>query len=158
MFLSFSPSSARRYELKTIMYLKISISDFLTLFSARTRTWFWERCLSRPLAIAFVIATGASTFISLFWGDIFSAGGNYMAPLRQSGGAVVFTWIYCVIWWFVQDAAKVLTYHCIDTYLDPASADRAGSSSSGSSSPVKVVANPFGNSARRLLAAANIVP
>jgi hypothetical protein len=25
------------------MYMKISISDFLTLFSARTRTWFWER-------------------------------------------------------------------------------------------------------------------
>ena len=27
-------------EAQTMIYLKISLSDFLTLFSARTRTWF----------------------------------------------------------------------------------------------------------------------
>ena len=42
-----------------------------------------------------------------------------MAPLRASGGAVVFTWIYCILWWFIQDACKVLTYYAIDKYLDP---------------------------------------
>jgi hypothetical protein len=42
-----------------------------------------------------------------------------MAPLRGSGGAVVFTWIYCILWWFIQDACKVLTYLIIDKYLDP---------------------------------------
>ena len=141
------------------MYLKIYISDFLTLFSARTRSWFWERCLSRPLAIAFVVATGASTLLSLIWGDIFGAGGNYMAPLRDSGGAVIFTWIYCILWWFLQDAAKVLAYHVIDKYLDP-----VRSSASGGDSPVKVVVNPVkvantkkSTSARSLLAAANIL-
>ena len=30
-------------EAQTMIYLKISLSDFLTLFAARTRTWFWER-------------------------------------------------------------------------------------------------------------------
>jgi H+-transporting ATPase len=30
-------------EAQTMIYLKISISDFLTLFAARTRVWFFER-------------------------------------------------------------------------------------------------------------------
>jgi hypothetical protein len=115
-------SEGRNYllwqELKCILYLKISISDFLTLFSARTRTWFWERCLSRALLIAFFFATGASTLLSLFWGDIFeNSGGNMMAALRHSPGAVVATWVYCVLWWVVQDAAKKGTYYILDTYF-----------------------------------------
>jgi hypothetical protein len=41
-----------------------------------------------------------------------------MASLRFSGGAVIFTWIYCILWWFLQDACKVAAYYCIDNYLD----------------------------------------
>jgi hypothetical protein len=78
------------YELKTIMYLKISVSDFLTLFSARTRTWFWERCLSRPLAIAFVVATGSSTLLSLM--------------------CVLMTIVFCV---FVSSLYYIVYYHSI---------------------------------------------
>ena len=64
-------SSGRTYitwlELKTIIYLKISISDFLTLFAARSRSWFWERCLGKALGTAAFIATLASTLFALFW-------------------------------------------------------------------------------------------
>jgi H+-transporting ATPase len=106
------------FELRTIIYLKISISDFLTLFSARTRTWFWERRLGRALAIAAFVATAASTLLSLFWDGIFAElPGAYMAGLRHSKGAVVITWIYCILWWFLQDICKVLTYHVLDTYF-----------------------------------------
>jgi H+-transporting ATPase len=109
-------SSGRNYliwfEVRTIVYLKVSISDFLTLFSARTKGPFWERALSRPLAIAAALALAASTLFALFWGDIFSnLDGAYMSSLRFSRGAVAATWLYCILWWFVQDAAKVLTYH-----------------------------------------------
>ena len=48
----------------------MSISDFLTLFSARTRTWFWERRPGYALGVACIIATGSSTILSLFWEDI----------------------------------------------------------------------------------------
>jgi H+-transporting ATPase len=106
------------YEIKTILYLKVSISDFLTLFSARTTGWFWERPLSTPLLIAFFIATGASTILSLIWAQIFGLeGSNSMASLYHSNGAVVATWIYCILWWFIQDAAKVGTYWLMDRYL-----------------------------------------
>jgi hypothetical protein len=45
----------------------VSISDFLTLFSARTRTWFFQRPIGRLLGGAAVIAMGTSTMLSLFW-------------------------------------------------------------------------------------------
>ena len=46
----------------TSIYLKISISDFLTLFSARTGTdWFWTVPPARILAIGAGVALGSST-------------------------------------------------------------------------------------------------
>merc|ERR1719253_2442729 len=44
-------------QVTTIMYLKISISDFLTLFAARTRGPFYSRAPSPPLVSAFVVTT-----------------------------------------------------------------------------------------------------
>jgi H+-transporting ATPase len=103
------------YELRTIIYLKVSISDFLTLFSARTRTWFWNRSIGSLLGGAAVFALSMSTLFSLIWDLMFGdVGGAYMRGLRFSGGAVTNVWIYCVIWWLIQDAAKVYTYHLIE--------------------------------------------
>jgi H+-transporting ATPase len=105
------------YEVRCIIYLKVSVSDFLTLFSARTRGWFWERAMGRYLAIAACLALTTSTLLALFWGDIFAGlEGAFMAGLRYSQGAVLATWFYCILWWFVQDACKVATYWAIDTY------------------------------------------
>ena len=28
----------------------------------------------------------------------------------------LWVWLYCIFWWFVQDAAKVLTYKIMDRY------------------------------------------
>ena len=50
-----------------MIYLKISLSDFLTLFAARTRTWFWERRPGYALGVACLAATFSSTMMSLFW-------------------------------------------------------------------------------------------
>jgi H+-transporting ATPase len=102
------------FEVRTIIYLKVSISDFLTLFSARTRTWFFERGIGRLLGGAAVFALLTSTVLSLVWDLIFTQPGAYMRGLRYSGGAVTNVWIYCVLWWFIQDAAKVYTYDIIE--------------------------------------------
>ena len=101
-------------EAQTLMYLKISLSDFLTLFSARTRTWFWERRPGYLLGVAALIAMGSSTLLSLFWDDIFSKGDVYMAGLRSSRYACVAVWVYCILWFLVQDVAKVLTYSVLN--------------------------------------------
>jgi H+-transporting ATPase len=100
-------------EARTIMYLKISISDFLTLFSARTRVWFWERRPGYALGVACLIATGSSTLLSLFWDDILKSPDSYMLGLSKSY-ACLSTWIYCVLWFLLQDVCKVLTYNVLE--------------------------------------------
>jgi len=101
-----------------MVYLKISLSDFLTLFAARTRTWFWERRPGYMLGAAALVATGSSTILSLFWNDILpSNDDNTMVGLRHSKYAVVAVWVYCLLWFFAQDAAKVASYWLLD-YLN----------------------------------------
>jgi hypothetical protein len=39
--------------------------------------------------------------------------GLLLAPPRS---LVVWIWVYCVAWWFVQDAAKVGTYAVLEKY------------------------------------------
>ena len=115
-------SSGRNYltwfEVRTILYLKVSISDFLTLFSARTISWFWERKVGKYLAIAATFALTTSTLLALFWGDIFyNLQGAYMASLRFSKGAVLATWAYCILWWFAQDALKIVSHYWWDSVI-----------------------------------------
>ena len=28
----------------------------------------------------------------------------------------IFVWLYCIVWWFIQDAAKVATYQLMYKY------------------------------------------
>ena len=106
------------YELRTMLYLKVSISDFLTLFSARTRTWFFQRGIGKLLGGAAVVAMTASTLLSLVWDKIFGGLGPsaFMQGLRFSNGSCLTVWIYCIVWFFFQDACKVYAYTFWDKY------------------------------------------
>eukprot|EP00744_Colponema_vietnamica_P008055 GILI01011515.1.p1 GENE.GILI01011515.1~~GILI01011515.1.p1 ORF type:complete len:1048 (-),score=370.45 GILI01011515.1:173-2893(-) len=94
----------------TMMYLKVSLSDFFTVFSARTTSWFWVRKPGKALLAAFVFATAAATFTSLFWflDDMQSASEVPMKSLSLKLAAVV--WLYNLVWFVIQDAIKVLAY------------------------------------------------
>ena len=110
-------SEGRNYvrwmEARTLLYMKISVSDFLTIFAARTRTWFWTRRPGNALLTASLVAMGGSTLLALFWGDIVQTGDAYMASLSKSKYAAVAVWVYCLIWLVVQDLAKNLCYSTI---------------------------------------------
>ena len=122
-------------QAQTIMYLKVSISDFLTVFAARTRSFFWERRPGYALASAFVFATGCSTLLSIFWptpfNDIsdttaYSHGGvrMLMAPLSTNSYAIITVWVYCILWFIVQDILKVVTYYIIENYVNTEETER----------------------------------
>ena len=66
-------------KLTTLMYLKISISDFLTLFCARTRGPFYERFPSLPLFSAFLFATVVATLVAVNAGKL-----RKMAPRART--------------------------------------------------------------------------
>jgi H+-transporting ATPase len=105
-------------QVTTAIYLKISISDFLTLFSARTgEKWFWQSAPSPILLGGAVFALSVSTIIANVWpssspDNIYSVGLALRAPEELS----VYIWIYCILWWFIQDALKVFTFHIFKTY------------------------------------------
>jgi H+-transporting ATPase len=115
-------SSGRKYitygEANTMLFLKVGISDYLTVFSSRTRNWFWERRPGRVLGAACVVATVGNTLLSLWWP--FSDGGtaDYAAVAQMSGlshspYAVLMVWIFSILNFAGQDVAKVVTYEVL---------------------------------------------
>ena len=105
-------------QITTSIYLKVSISDFLTLFSARTNeNWFWSTLPAPILLGAGGCALTLSTIIALSW-PASSPDGVYTLGLgrREPYGLFIYIWLYCIGWWFVQDAAKVFTFFLLNKY------------------------------------------
>lgn len=95
----------------TIMYLKVSLSDFMTLFSARTGVDpFFSTAPSAIVSGAGMLAVTASTLIALFW-PFHEDGPDAGAPI--SIAICTFVWIYCIVWFFIQDAIKVMVFKII---------------------------------------------
>ncbi|WIA12441.1 hypothetical protein OEZ85_012477 [Tetradesmus obliquus] len=100
-------------QIITMMYLKVSVSDFLTLFSARTHSgFFWSMRPSPILLGAATLALGLSTIIACLWP------GSRPDGIPTRGLALdehytlwaLWVWIYCIVWWLIQDTCKVAAY------------------------------------------------
>jgi len=105
-------------QITTAMYLKVSISDFLTLFSARTHDgFFWSSSPSPILLVAAMISLTLSTILACFWPDS-TVDGQSVEGLGNHNPRqlAVFIWLWCLAWWFVQDAAKVVLYWWMEKY------------------------------------------
>ena len=105
-------------QITTSIYLKVSISDFLTLFSARTGDdWFWSSYPAPILFTAACFALTSSTFIALAWPSSI-IDGVYTLGLarRQPYLLALYVWIYCIFWWFIQDVCKILAFKLIKRY------------------------------------------
>lgn len=91
-------------QVTTTIYLKVSVSDFLTLFSARTGDkWFWQSTPSRALTGAAVLALSASTIIAAVWPKSSPDGVlTWGLCMRQPYELPVYIWLYCLVWWFIQ--------------------------------------------------------
>ena len=100
-------------EITTVMYLKVSISDFLTLFSSRASDkFFWSKPWpSNILICAAFFALFLSTLLACVW-PAGSVDNMYVQGLATGGNKALafWVWLYCIFWWFVQDAAKVALF------------------------------------------------
>ena len=105
-------------QITTSIFLKVAVSDFLTLFSARAgEQWFWS---SRPAPVllgAGAFALGCSTLLACYW-PLSRPDGIPTLGLEQKPPYIlpVFIWVYCIAWWFVQDAAKVGTFNLLKRF------------------------------------------
>jgi len=111
----------------TMVYLKISISDFLTLFSARTQDKpFFGTMPSKILLFGAMFSLMLSTLVASFY-PVSQPDGMYVQGLAiltddQKAAGVstsqylmpLFVWIFCIIFWFIQDAAKIGAYKFLE--------------------------------------------
>jgi H+-transporting ATPase len=93
----------------TTIYLKVSLSDFLTLFSARTQGHFFFQVKPSPvLFIAAMVSLAISTILACVWPEGLLDGLPVMGlALGDYKLMPLWIWIYCIIWWFIQDILKV---------------------------------------------------
>jgi H+-transporting ATPase len=101
------------------MYLKVSISDFLTLFSARTHDgFFWSSKPSPILLVAAFFALFLSTLLACVWPTEELEQGEYVMGLAEAPPRAMafYVWLYCIFWWFIQDAAKVAVYWYMEKF------------------------------------------
>nr|CCC94291.1 putative P-type H+-ATPase [Trypanosoma congolense IL3000] len=114
-------SKLEQGKIVTLLYLKISISDFLTLFSSRTGgRFFFTMAPGVVLLVGALISLLISTFAAAFWQE--SRPDGLLTTGLAYGEKVadrllpLWVWIYCIFWWFVQDVIKVLSHMVMETF------------------------------------------
>uniref|UniRef100_A0A0G4HRF0 P-type H(+)-exporting transporter n=1 Tax=Chromera velia CCMP2878 TaxID=1169474 RepID=A0A0G4HRF0_9ALVE len=102
-------------QVLTAVYLKVSVSDFLTVFAARTRGFFVQRAPGRALGCAFVFSTAVATTMALVWA---------LPAMKADAALESIPWdlallilAYNVVFFLLQDCSKVLTYNYLDRSL-----------------------------------------
>ncbi len=91
--------------IRTLIYLKLSVSGHLTIFVTRTRSSFWTPPAPAPLLLGAVLGTQTiATLIAVF--------GVAMTPLGWGWAAVV--WVYALIWFLAEDRVKVAANRLLD--------------------------------------------
>ena len=114
-------------QIVTSIYLKISISDFLTLFAGRTgHKPFFAFAPSKVLLFGAIGSLFISTCVATFWPssspDHVNSMGLWYPPAGSNEPSYkyklmpLFVWAYCITWWFIQDVVKVWTYMVLDKY------------------------------------------
>jgi len=103
-----APGMGLQYgEVTCMIYLKVALSDFLTLFSCRTgERFFWTRAPSAVLMVAAGIALLSSSLIGAF----LPHGELDDQSILGIGINTIWVWIYCLIWFLIQDIIKVAAY------------------------------------------------
>merc|ERR1712118_615673 len=96
-------------KITSSIYLKVSVSDFLTLFSARAGgDWFFMVKPAAILMIGAMIALSCSTCAAMFWPKSYPDGIQTEGLIKSKPYMLeVFVWCWSLGWWLVEDAAKV---------------------------------------------------
>lgn len=106
-------------KIVALVYMKVSISDFLTLFAARTLEQFsWSSRPANVLVFGAFCALLSSTMIGSFFPDTTLSGVRIKGLATGDGYSLwpLWLWLYCLVWWLLQDLAKVATYRLLDRY------------------------------------------
>jgi len=99
------------------IFLKVAVTDILTLFSARTSHRFFFRKMPHPLlVVSCLFALCLTTSISLAWPEGTLAGVPVSGLIYNHQKMALWVWIYCIIVFVIQDIIKVLTWKTLMTF------------------------------------------
>ena len=86
--------------LKTFMFLKLAVAGHLTIFVTRTRGNFWS---VKPGRLLFWSTVGTKLIAT-----VFAVLGIFMTPISVQYAVLI--WLYCLVWFFIEDIVKVCCY------------------------------------------------
>ena len=92
-------------QIQSFIYLKLAVAGHLTLFVARTRRPFLSKPYPAPALLAAILGTQAvaALIVGLGW---------LVTPIPWK--YVGFVWIYCLVWVFIEDWAKLHVYRHLE--------------------------------------------
>jgi H+-transporting ATPase len=97
-------------QIVNVIFLKVAVSDILTLFSSRTaHQFFFQR---KPHPVLFICATMAlclTTTLSLVWpcGSLDNVPVCGLGYHEDRQKIALWVWLYCIVVFFIQDCVKV---------------------------------------------------
>lgn len=105
-------------KITSSIYLKVSVSDFLTLFSARAGgDWFFMVKPAPILLYGAMFALSCSTLFAMFWPKSYPDGIQTEGLVESPPYMLeVFVWSWSLGWWFAEDAAKVFCRWIVHKY------------------------------------------
>jgi H+-transporting ATPase len=89
-------------QIQSFIYLKLAVAGHLTLFVARTKRPFLSEPHPAGVLVAAVLFTQALAALIVGFGI-------FVVPIPWSYVGLV--WIYCLVWVFIEDRAKLHVYH-----------------------------------------------
>jgi H+-transporting ATPase len=90
--------------IQTLMYLKLSVAGHFKIFLTRTRGPFWSIRPARILLVAVFGTQIVATLVAVY--------GLFMPPIGWGWAGLV--WGYSLVWFLVNDRAKLLAYRIFD--------------------------------------------
>merc|ERR1711871_1382627 len=105
-------------KITSSVYLKVAVSDFLTLFSARAGgDWFFMVKPAPILLAGGIIAVSCSTCFAMFWPKSYPDGIQTEGLVESPPYMLeVFVWSWSLTWWLAEDAAKVFCRWIVHKY------------------------------------------
>ena len=89
-------------QIQSLIFLKLAVAGHLTLFVARTPTFFLKRPFPAPIMLWAAIITKALATILVGFGF------GLISPVPWYAIGIV--WGYCLVWIFIEDYAKINVY------------------------------------------------
>lgn len=93
-------------QIQSFIYLKLAVAGHMTLFVARTQKPFLSKPYPAPILLAAILGTQVIAAL------IVGFGFGLVTPIAWK--YIGFVWIYCIVWVFIEDWAKLHVYHHLE--------------------------------------------